>query len=193
MRINTEIWFNESMERLSGWYKRKATLLAFLIGLALATILNVDSIGLARHLWKEPAVRGALAANASEFTIANATVPDAPQNGSVVDYFNEQFKDLDLPLGWIFESVAMTPDQTCRFIPFGQNIVWGFRDNSVANENRCMKISNAPANATEWNLKVLGILLSGFAAAQGSPFWFDILKKIVNIRGSGKSPDEKSN
>jgi hypothetical protein len=55
-----------------------------------------------------------------------------------------------------------------------------------------MKINNAPANATDWNLKVMGILLSGFAAAQGSPFWFDILKKIVNIRGSGKSPDEKS-
>jgi hypothetical protein len=54
-----------------------------------------------------------------------------------------------------------------------------------------MMVKNAPANSTDWNLKVMGILLSAFAAAQGSPFWFDILKKIVNIRGSGKSPDEK--
>jgi hypothetical protein len=37
---------------------------------------------------------------------------------------------------------------------------------------------------------VLGILFSAVAAAQGSPFWFDILKKVVNIRGSGKRPDE---
>jgi hypothetical protein len=39
-------------------------------------------------------------------------------------------------------------------------------------------------------LKVLGILFSALAATQGSPFWFDILKKVVNIRGAGKSPDE---
>jgi hypothetical protein len=195
MRINTETWFNESMDRLSGWYKRKSTLLAFIIGLVLATILNVDSIGLAQHLWKEPAVREALVANATEFTNENTTLPTVPiegnQVGSAVDYFNAQFQDLNLPLGWIYEPVAMEQNQACRFLPFGRNVLWGFKDNSTPNENRCLVISNAPVNATEWNLKVMGILFSAFAAAQGSPFWFDILKKVVNIRGSGKSPDEK--
>ena len=196
MRINTETWFNESMDRLSGWYKRKATLLAFLIGLALATFLNVDSIDLAKHLWKEPAVREALAANATEFSKANSVVPKVTiednQIGSAVDYFNAQFEDLNIPLGWLYESVDLAPGQACRFLPVGQNVVWGFKDNSSPEGNKCLKISNAPANSTGWNLKVLGILFSAFAAAQGSPFWFDILKKIVNIRGSGKSPDEKS-
>ena len=195
MRINTETWFNESMDRLSGWYKRKSTLLAFIIGLVLATILNVDSIGLAQHLWKEPAVREALVANATEFTNENTTLPTVPiegnQVGSAVDYFNAQFQDLNLPLGWVYEPVAMEQNQACRFLPFGRNVLWGFKDNSTPNENRCLVISNAPVNATEWNLKVMGILFSAFAAAQGSPFWFDILKKVVNIRGSGKSPDEK--
>jgi hypothetical protein len=195
MRINTETWFNESMDRLSGWYKRKSTLLAFIIGLVLATILNVDSIGLAQHLWKEPAVREALVANATEFTNENTTLPTVPiegnQVGSAVDYFNVQFQDLNLPLGWVYEPVAMEQNQACRFLPFGRNVLWGFKDNSTPNENRCLVISNAPVNATEWNLKVMGILFSAFAAAQGSPFWFDILKKVVNIRGSGKSPDEK--
>lgn len=53
--------------------------------------------------------------------------------------------------------------------------------------------SYIPANEFALALydKVMGILLSAFAAAQGSPFWFYILKKIVNIRGSGKNPDEK--
>lgn len=197
MRINTETWFNESMDRLSGWYKRKATLLAFLLGLVLATILNVDSIGLAQHLWKEPAVREALVANAAEFSNENTKLPTVPiegnEVGSAVDYFNAQFKDLNLPLGWVYESVPVAPGQACRFIPFGQNVIWGFRDNAAIDENRCMMISNAPKNSTEWNLKAMGILLSAFAAAQGSPFWFDILKKFVNIRGAGKSPEEKSN
>ena len=195
LRLNTETWFNESMDRLSGWYKRKSTLLAFLIGLVLAIILNVDSIDLAQHLWREPAVREALAANATEFTNTNTTLPTVTiednQIDSAVDYFNAQFKDLNIPLGWVYESVALGEGQTCRFIPFGQNIVWGFKDSSAVNQDRCMMISNAPANSTEWNLKIMGILFTAFAAAQGSPFWFDILKKIVNIRSSGKSPDEK--
>jgi len=193
MRLNSETWFNESVDRLSGWYKRKSTLLAFLIGLVLAAILNVDSIGLAQHLWREPAVREALSANATEFADTTTTIPTVPiednQVTSAVDYFNEQFKDLNIPLGWTYESVALGEGQACRFIPFGQNVIWGFKDN--ATENSCMMVSNAPANSTEWNLKIMGILFSAFAAAQGSPFWFDILKKVVNIRSSGKNPDEK--
>lgn len=196
MRLNTETWFNESMDRLSGWYKRKATLLAFLIGLVLATILNVDSIDLAQHLWREPAVRDALVANATEFSNENTTLPTLEigdnQVGGAVNYFNEQFKDLNLPFGWVYESVPLASNQACRFIPLGPNVFWGIKDYSASDENRCLRISNAPVNATEWNLKVMGILFSAVAAAQGSPFWFDIFKKVVNIRGAGKRPDEKS-
>jgi hypothetical protein len=28
------------------------------------------------------------------------------------------------------------------------------------------------------------------AAAQGAPFWFDILKKFINIRGTGTKPSD---
>jgi hypothetical protein len=30
----------------------------------------------------------------------------------------------------------------------------------------------------------------GIAAAQGAPFWFDILKRLINIRISGANPVE---
>ena len=39
-----------------------------------------------------------------------------------------------------------------------------------------------------WLFKLGGLLATGLAAAQGAPFWFDILKKIVNIRTSGVNP-----
>jgi hypothetical protein len=48
-----------------------------------------------------------------------------------------------------------------------------------------------PGNGQEWATKVLGILLSAAAAAQGSPFWFDILKKLVSGR-SQSSQQSKS-
>ena len=193
MRLNTETWFNEAMDRLSGWYKRKAQILAFLIGLILAAFLNVDSIALIDHLWKEPAVREALAANATEFTKANSDLPTVPAANDkftgAVDYFYTQFEGLNLPLGWSYEPVTLESNQTCRLIPFGRNVVWGIQDKSTA--NICQKIANAPANSAQWFVKVLGIIFSAAAAAQGAPFWFDILKKVVNIRGSGANPDEK--
>jgi len=192
MRLNAETWFNESMDRLSGWYKRKSQVLAFVIGLVFAIALNVDSVALVDHLWKEPAVRDALVANATEFANKNSEIPTVPANGNgftnAVDYFNAQFQGLNIPLGWESEVVILEPTQTCQIIPGGQNYVWGFKGNLPANE--CQKISNAPIDAAGWSVKVLGIIFSAAAAAQGAPFWFDILKKVVNIRGTGAKPDE---
>jgi len=203
MRINAETWFNESMDRLSGWYKRKASFLAFLIGLVLASILNVDSILLAQHLWKEPTIRQALAANATEFTKRYTELPvvkadkteDATESeepakpGDAIEFFEDQFKGLDVPLGWTFEPVELLPGQACRLIPIGANVIWGLKD--TVNPEVCQKINNAPTDTAGWFLKVMGIILSAGAAAQGAPFWFDILKRLVNVRGSGANPDEK--
>jgi len=193
IRLNAETWFNESMDRLGGWYKRKAQFLAFSIGLVLAITINVDSIALIDHLWKEPAVRDALVANATEFANQNSEIPTVPvednQFTSAVDYFNAQFQDLNIPLGWKSEVVALEAGQTCRLFPSGPNNVFGFRNKSAPNQ--CQKISNAPADAAGFFVKVLGIIFTAAAAAQGAPFWFDILKNVVNIRGSGANPDEK--
>ena len=207
IRINSETWFNESMDRLGGWYKRKASLLAFIIGLVLASILHVDSILLAQHLWKDPTIRQALAANATEFTKRNTQLPvvkaeetegttesagtesPAPP-GDAIDFFEDQFEGLDVPLGWTFEPVTLEDGQACRLIPVGQNIVWGIKD--TVTPATCQKINNAPTDTAGWLLKVMGIILSAGAAAQGAPFWFDLLKRLVNVRGSGTKPDEKS-
>ena len=52
---------------------------------------------------------------------------------------------------------------------------------------------NLPANnsAGSWALKVTGILLSGIAAAQGAPFWFDVMRKIISLRSGGSSEAPK--
>ena len=216
LRLNSETWFNESMDRLSGWYKRKAMVLAFLIGLVLTLLLNVDSIALAQHLWREPTVRKALAANATEFANENSEIPKVTIEDNTIDtpveYFNAQFKDLNVPLGWEFTTIELKAGQTCKWIPIGPNTIWGIKTEvpkaelgeNVENDSAaeidapqaelvpaCQVISNFPNSTTEYLLKFLGIVFSAAAAAQGSPFWFDILKKVVNIRGSGVNPDEK--
>jgi len=45
-----------------------------------------------------------------------------------------------------------------------------------------------PQNASGWILKVIGIILTGTAAAQGSPFWFDVLRRLAGLKSQ---PEEK--
>jgi hypothetical protein len=46
---------------------------------------------------------------------------------------------------------------------------------------------------TGWIIKLVGILISGIAASPGASFWFDILKKIINVRLTGVNPSEVKN
>lgn len=39
--------------------------------------------------------------------------------------------------------------------------------------------------------KLLGFILTALAISMGAPFWFDLLKKLVNIRSSGARPYEE--
>ncbi|MEM1221017.1 MAG: hypothetical protein AAGH79_18995, partial [Bacteroidota bacterium] len=40
----------------------------------------------------------------------------------------------------------------------------------------------------EWVKKVFGWLITSLAISLGAPFWFDLLRKLVNIRGTGGVP-----
>lgn len=50
-----------------------------------------------------------------------------------------------------------------------------------------IEASNRSNSAT----KLFGIFITGFAAMQGASFWFDPLKRVVNLRATGPNPVEK--
>jgi hypothetical protein len=174
-RLNLESWFNDAMDRLTGWYKRYTAVWSFILGLLIALLFNVDTVQISTQLWKAPTVRQLLVAQASQTQSATANLNSPIQ---VQDYFNS----LAIPVGW---STALAADPSkCGWTP-GQNVQPAFFIH-----NQCNLLVNLPSmdDAWGWIGKGLGILISGAAAAQGSPFWFDILKKLVNIRGSGSLP-----
>jgi len=195
-RKNLEGWFDDGMERLSGWYKRRSQTLAFIIGFSMAIFLNVDTLQLANQLWRDPLVRESLANQAATFVEQNPNgVPalDAQQLAQL----QVQVSQFNIPIGWV--SSALPVDSTggvmigdgsqkhCTLMPQSSVDLFGLR---VRNE--CYPIVNAPKfnDPTGWLLKLLGLVISGLAAAQGAPFWFDLLKKVVNIRTSGTKPEE---
>lgn len=48
-----------------------------------------------------------------------------------------------------------------------------------------------PQSWSAAGLKLLGLLITMVALSQGAPFWFDLLKKVVNLRLAGDAPNEK--
>jgi hypothetical protein len=128
-----------------------------IVGIVLAFALNADSLAIANKLWTDPLVREAIIKQAENFQLPEEGTTGTPQQ--TAEAYISDLQGLAIPIGW-------TPD----------NMPAQLIDGKV-NKNF----------TNEWMMKVGGILLSGIAAAQGAPFWFEIMKKIINVRGGSGS------
>jgi hypothetical protein len=172
-----ESWFDDSMDRLTGEYKRHTQ--AWMIGLALvaAVVLNVDSISLARTLWTDPAVRSAMVGAAQQYVDRNgqATAADAQQK---LQDARCALEKLPLPIGWTLQTPKkMDPPPACAAVALQ---ITDFQDVMQAVKERLS--SNA------WIWMIIGWLLTALAVSFGAPFWFDALKNLLNVRNAGPKP-----
>jgi len=71
-----EKWYNETMDRLGGWYKRRLQLFTFIFGLLVAFSLNVDTISIARKLTAESNIRMEMVKLATDY-VSQADTSDA--------------------------------------------------------------------------------------------------------------------
>jgi hypothetical protein len=53
---NIAIWFDNSMDRLSGWYKRRTQGVSFGVAVVIAVIFNVNILYESAQIWTRPAV-----------------------------------------------------------------------------------------------------------------------------------------
>ena len=165
-----EIWFNNSMERVSGWYKRRVHAWTLAIAVAIVASLNLDSVLIARHLARDSALRAAIVAQAQQMAqqpaavlvassspaaagAAASAVQDTTARAQLLQQRISELNTIGIPLGW--------PD------PDGP-----------------------PGGASWFLLKFVGLLLTAAAASLGAPFWFDVLNRFISIRSAGKAPEE---
>ena len=66
-RANVEEWYNDAMDRVSGWYKRRIHWILVVIGLVAAAFLNVDTINVTRALWYNDTLRRSVASAAENY------------------------------------------------------------------------------------------------------------------------------
>lgn len=191
-RTQVEQWFDNSMDRLSGWYKRRMQVLSLVIGISLAVFFNVDTLQLTTYLWRDPILRQALAAQ------AEALVQESPQGVQAADAsqlyrLQLELSQFNVPVGWIGTPLPATSsggvpqgdgtEKRCTLQPRSTIDLFGF----VAGK-KCYPIINTPSDITGWMIKLVGLTVTGMATAQGAPFWFDVLKNVINLRTTGGKP-----
>ncbi len=66
-RMLIEGWYNDTMDRVGGWYKRQANRILICIGLCLAMAFNVSTIDIVKMLSRDKDVRNALVSNATDY------------------------------------------------------------------------------------------------------------------------------
>lgn len=65
---NIEQWFDDTMDRASGWYKRRTQVVTIVIAVLLTAATNADSVRITRILWKSPTLRATLVEKAKNRT-----------------------------------------------------------------------------------------------------------------------------
>ncbi len=96
LRARLERWYDNSMERVSGWYKRRVQIVLAVIGLGLAILVNADTTRIAHAFWSDKTVRAAVVAKAGQ--VAQGGSGAAGLSGVANQV--KQIKTLQLPLGW---------------------------------------------------------------------------------------------
>ena len=66
-QTNLENWYNDAMDRVSGWYKRYTQNVLMIIGLGLAVAFNVSSVRIAKTLWMDRDARQGMVNAASDY------------------------------------------------------------------------------------------------------------------------------
>ncbi len=169
-----ESWFNNSMERASGVYKRNSKGLALIISFCIAVLANADSFHMISRLSTDSILRDALVKSA-------VALEESCQSDDSFDCIKsttqQNLEELSLPIGW---SCINFEQQTSLRAPF-------FCKN-LENIDNLVKSPNYLVISVKIFKTFLGLMFSTVAISMGASFWFDILGKIINVRNTGMKP-----
>jgi len=98
-RSNVETWFNETMERVNGWYVRKVQLILLVLALAFSVALNADTLFIANALSRDSGVRSAIAAAAQDSVKVTSANEGTSPVARIVAFQND-LADLKAPVDW---------------------------------------------------------------------------------------------
>lgn len=162
MNVEVENWFNSSMERLSGVYKRNSKPVALMIALVITIVGNVDTIYLIDSLSQDKALQVTIDQVANQVVSSNSCLRISQDEINKADCLSGIKSDVNQT----FASLSS--------LPFGWDLShpWQKQLNPFTLGN-VMKI-------------IVGWFITVIAISLGAQFWFDLLGDVLHIRNTGK-------
>jgi len=211
IKKHLEDWFDGTMDRAAGWYKRRTQWILLVMGSVMAMVLNLDALAVVNGLGKDSNLRNAAVA-AAEARLKEPRPGEASgdslsgeQARQQVSELSNELDNIGYPIGWRY-GLPAAQQVLCR-IPSkadGQAIVKDTealaltdpRCRSARTIKRADKVRATYAVVPHPFLVLIGWLITALAVMLGAPFWFDVLNKFMTIRATvkptQKSPDEPS-
>ncbi len=197
---NLENWYNDSMDRASGWYKRYTQNVLFFIGLLLALFFNVSSVRVAQTLWFDRDARQAMASAADVYVKNHPDVATTAaangDKGAAANGDKTASSEADLETKLKESTQAFDSVTSSALLPVGWKHSFGdylasIRD-TLLNFHWTSAWWTPVGDRIEHAIVVLfGWIVTACAISLGAPFWFDMLNKIMVVRSTIK-PREKS-
>lgn len=182
LKANIENWYNEYMNRVSGWYKGRVKKTLLILGLIFAVLMNVDTVQISKTLWENAVLRESVANAAEGFSAANknnlVNSADTTFDSKIEKIKNgyDKIGMLNLPIGW-----GLTQTE--------KKYLAGKFNHKHIIKNYWEQITIFFGQISLSTL--IGWIFTGIAVSFGAPMWFDMLNKLINLRHSVKSSSDK--
>ena len=192
-----ENWYDDTMKRVGGWYKRQSQVIVFIIGLFFAISCNVDVIQIAGKLSVDKEARdkliGLSIAAVDKYKDDPRVIKKSMPDGTVVYDTSKAGKQVNEA---VFNSYKLKVDSvrtmwTGEIEKTNDILAVGWGDYGK-NDGFWCKIGHVLKESFTHPKKILGFLILSFAVSLGAPFWFDLLSKLVKVRSAGSKDEEKS-
>jgi hypothetical protein len=180
VRTNLEDWFNSSMDRVSGWYRRRTQLILFLIGIIAACVLNVDSITIAQRLTNDKTLREGIIA-----TVQQKDAVPAADSSKSYEQLTKELNNIGFPIGWTRADEGTLPYPEAQMCKTETSKAEPGKSDPGKSVTKCDYTTGALFKA------IVGWFVTAFAIMLGAPFWFDVLNRFMVVRSTIK-PSEKS-
>jgi hypothetical protein len=173
-----EQWYDGTMERINGLYKRYTQWWLLVIGLVLAIGCNANMFNITERLWKSQAARDEVNAVAQMYACKD------PKNCDASDYADYRTARSQVESGLNRLPLGYANGQIHNY--WASFIVTRPDPKNPAKTDSSLNITWPPLRAAIVNF--LGWMLTGIAVSLGAPFWFDAVNKLINLRMNGDKP-----
>jgi len=171
-------WFDHSMDRLSGTYKRTTRTVILLLSLALTLAMNANTISLSSMLWQSPTLRAYMVERAK-------TRLEQGRPLATVEYADPLSPQVTAPIS---TDSAKSPDRLLAEEQdmLGQLFTWRGEPQKIkALQARYGALPGAGVWAV---VALIGWIITALAISLGAPFWFDTLNLFMRARAAGDVP-----